>query len=284
MDQNIEKKLPDIGYGTFPQKESLNETIPTAINCGYRLIDTSDNYHNEEFVGGGLKNAGTIPDDLIVISKFSQPYRTKELSSCFEESKSKLNGVLNIYLLHWPYPFLWKQQWRAMEELYLSGKCDGIGVCNFEKKKLEKLLKACRVKPIIDQFECHPLFRQKETADYCDSNGIRVMCYSPVARMHEKLTTNKILIGLAKKYNKSIAQIVLRWDIDHGYIPIPGSASKTHMQDNIDVLDFALTDEEIKEIDSLDCGLRIRFDPDKRFGKKERFKFLLHRFGLYRKK
>lgn len=227
-------------------------------------------------LGGGL-NTADYDDELIVISKFSQPHRTNELQKCFEESKEKLNGKLNIYLLHWPFPFLWKKQWRAMEELYLSGKCDAIGVCNFEKKHLKKLLRICRVKPFIDQLECHPLFQQNETTEYCKENDIRIMSYSPIARMNEKLIKNKTILDIADKYNKNACQIILRWDIEHGFIPIPASKSKAHMMDNLSVQDFCLTKDEIAEIDRLECGMRIRYDPDKRFSKRQKLSFLKYR-------
>lgn len=267
-------KLPPIGYGTFPQKENLVDNVSTAVDCGYRLIDTSDNYVNEEYVGRGLKNICCSGKNVIVISKFSQPFRTASLSTCFQESNSKLSGRLNIYLLHWPFPFLWKRQWKAMENLYLEGKCDAIGVCNFEKKHLKKLFKFCRVKPFIDQFECHPMFQQKETSDFCKKNGIQVMSYSPVARMNKKLIENETLLSIARKYDKSVTQVILRWNVEHGFIPIPAASSERHMKENIDIFDFSLTESEVKDIDSLECGFRIRFDPDKRFGMMQKLRFL----------
>ncbi|MBR4329847.1 MAG: aldo/keto reductase, partial [Candidatus Riflebacteria bacterium] len=176
MENERKLNLPEMGFGTFPQKEKLLESVPTAIKYGYRLIDTSDNYQNEEFVGEALKKIDSETlDEITVISKFSQPMRTYELEKCFDESKAKLNNKLNVYLLHWPFPFLWKEEWKRMENLYLSGKCDAIGVCNFEEKHLKKLFKFCRVKPMFNQFECHPTFQQKELINFCKDNGITVI-------------------------------------------------------------------------------------------------------------
>lgn len=273
---------PSIGYGTYPQKETLINTIPFAIKCGYRLIDVSDNYHNETYVGQSLRSGldeNTL-QKLIVVSKFSQPYRSGELEKCFEESNEALNEALNVYLLHWPYPFLWRYQWKKMEELYRQGKCDAIGVCNFDKDMLKKLLKICKIKPFVNQIERHPFFQQNETVEYSKNNGIRIMCYSPVARMDKEMLSNEILCSLSHKYNKTISQIILRWDIQHNDIPIPGSASENHISENINVFDFSLTDNEVKMIDSLECGKRIRFDPRKRFTLKEKLRFLVLRIKL----
>jgi len=143
-------ELPCFGYGTFPQKEILEQNVPLAIKYGYQLIDTSDNYYNESYIGAGLRQTLANQEKLVIISKFSQPYRTGELEQCFQESKKALNSQLSIYLLHWPYPFLWKIQWKKMEELYFAGECQAIGVCNFNRKKLKKLLTICRVKPMIN--------------------------------------------------------------------------------------------------------------------------------------
>ena len=264
--------LPEIGFGTFPQKEELRESIPIAIGTGYRLVDTSDNYLNESFVGQGL--ASSQHDDVVIVTKFSQPLRTFSLQACFEESRQKLGGRIDIYLMHWPFPYLWKAAWRQMEDLYLSGQCKAIGVCNFEKPMLQRLFRFCRVKPMIDQFERHPLFCQQETVDFCRKNNILVMSYSPLARMDETLFTNTVLSSLAKKKQKTVSQVILRWNIEHGDIPIPASRKREHIIANYDVFDFSLSSEEVKQIDNLDSGHRIRFDPKTRFDKKQKRLFL----------
>lgn len=268
--------IPVIGFGTFPYKEPLLTCLPKAIEgIGVRLIDTSDNYGNEEFVGKGLAQADL--SDVIVIGKFSQPFRTNELEKCLEESRNKL-GKLNIYLLHWPYPFLWKKQWRKMEDLYLEGKCDAIGVCNFDLEYLKELLAMCRVKPAINQFERHPLFQQQELVDYCLDNDIAVMAYSPVARMDKELHENPILNSIADKYGKTVSQVILRWDIDTNCVPIPASSSEDHIKENYDVFDFYLTNEEIEAINSLEKGKRIRYNPRTRFSFQQRMDFFRYKF------
>ena len=275
---NNDMMIPATGFGTHPQKEELVNSVVVAINKGYLLFDTSDNYFNEEYLGKAIElQKDEDKKNLIVISKFSQPYRTKEVEKCFFESREKVSNILNIYLLHWPYPFLWKMQWRAMEELYLSGKCQAIGVCNFEVNKLKKLLKFCRVKPTINQIERHPLFQQNDIVEYCKENDIKVMAYSPVARHDKVLFESEKLKDIAEKHAKTISQVILRWDIDTGVIPIPGSKSEEHIEENIDIFDFSLSEKEIDQISKLEMGKRIRFDPKKRFSKREILKFLLVR-------
>ena len=274
-------KIPVIGYGTFPQKETLENNVPIAYNAGYRMIDTSDNYLNEEFVGTGLERIGSA--NIIVVTKFSQPVRTEMFEKCFSESFEKLHqpNLKNmVYLLHWPFPYLWKTIWRKMEDLYISGKCAAIGVCNFDVEYLKELLRVCRVKPMINQFERHPLFQQNELVELCKQENIQVMSYSPLARMDGELNNNPILKKIANKYSKTINQIILRWNIDTKCIPIPASSSETHIKENIDVFDFILTDNEIAEINSLERGKRIRYNPKTRFDKKTRKTFYIESLRL----
>ena len=270
--------IPQMGLGTYPYKSVLEKNIPIAHVVGYRLIDTSDNYNNEEYVGKGLNKCDL--SETFVITKFSQPFRTNDLEKCFEESKKKI-GAINIYLLHWPYPYLWKRQWRKMEELYLSGKCEAIGVCNFDLRYLKELLSFCKVRPVINQFERHPLFQQQELVNYCHDNDITVLAYSPLARMDKELFENPVLKEIARKYGKSVSQVILRWDIDTNCIPIPASSSERHISENCDVFDFVLNEEEIAIINSLDSGKRIRYNPRTRFSRKERVKMFMYWSGFY---
>ena len=273
-------RIPAIGFGTYPQKESLPVSVRNAYKAGYRLFDISDNYHNEEFLGEAISTSDNNMEDALIISKFSQPYRTNELINCFAESSEKLAGRVDIYLLHWPYPYLWQEQWRRMEELYSEGRCKGIGVCNFEIKKIEQLLSFCKVKPVINQIERHPFFQQSKIVDYCKKNDIQVMCYSPTARQDKELYESSILKKIANKYEKTIGQIILKWEIQTDTIPIPGSKSEKHIRENYDIEDFALTNDEVLSINDLECGKRIRYDPKTRFTQKEKVKFALHRLKL----
>ena len=270
-------QIPIIGYGTFPQKEMLEGNVPIAYNIGYRMLDTSDNYLNEVFVGKGLSKIHA--NDIVVISKFSQPTRTSELERCFYETQKKL-GKVDLYLMHWPFPYLWEKEWRMMEDLYLKGVVNGIGVCNFDVGYLKKLLKICRVKPVINQFERHPLFQQDELVEMCKENNIQVMSYSPVARMDGELHNHPVLKNLSEKYGKSINQIILRWHIDTNCIPIPASSSENHIRENFDIFDFHLSEKEIESINTLEAGKRIRFNPRTRFNKKQKHRFAKQRMKI----
>ena len=264
-------KIPIIGYGTFPQRDSLVANVPIANACGYPMVDTSDNYLNEEFVGRGLE---LCQHGMVVVSKFSQPFRTYELEKCFEESERKLGGRIDVYLLHWPFPYLWKEQWRRMESLYLNGRCNAIGVCNFDVGYMQDLLQICKVKPAINQFEHHPLYQQKEIVEMCKKHDIQVMAYSPVARMDKQLHHNEVVRRLAEKYGKTTSQIILRWNIDTGCIPIPASSSEEHILENYDVFNFTLSASEISEINNNEAGHRIRFNPRTRFSAEQKRSFL----------
>lgn len=198
----------------------------------------------------------------------------------FASSEAKLGGRIDVYLLHWPFPFLWREQWRMMEDLYLSGRCRAIGVCNFDKAMLGRLLERCRVKPMVNQFERHPLFQQEETAGYCRENGIVVMSYSPFARMDGRLMRNPALERIAAAHGKSVGQVILRWNVEHGDIPIPASRSEAHIRENFDVCGFSLSPDEVAEIDALESGCRVRYDPAKRFSALDKARFMWCRAKL----
>lgn len=261
-------EIPDKGAGTYSYKEELVQGIPEMVKIGYRLFDTSDNYHNEEYLGRGLTQvSGDILDGITVVTKFSDPRLSVRRS--FEKSKKKLfpgsDRAQDVYLMHWPYPFMWEKLWRDFENLYMEGKCKAIGVCNFNEEKLEQILSICRIKPMINQIECHPMFQQRGILDICDREGIQVMSYSPLARINSELYENELLQTISQAHNKSISQIILNWNISEGRIPIPATCTSSHMEENYSVSDFQLSLEEMSLIDSLERGMRIRFDPDTRF-------------------
>lgn len=270
-------ELPAIGLGSFLLKDELSAVVPQAHAMGYRLVDTSDNYGNEKFVGKGLAACAGNGRDVVVVTKFSRPARTDSLKRAFEESAARL-GRVDVYLLHWPYPFLWKRQWRKMEDLYFAGHCRAIGVCNFDADRLRELLSFCRVRPQIDQFERHPLFQQAETAAFCRAQGIQVMSYSPFARMDGRLMRHPVLVEMATRYGRSVGQVILQWNVEHGDIPIPASRSEAHLRENLASTAFSLSEEDMAVIDGLECGQRVRFDPATRFSRVQRVKFLYYWF------
>jgi len=268
-------QMPFVGFGTFQQKEELIKSIPIAYNSGYRLFDTSDNYLNEEYIGKCLAENTEIANDSFIVTKFSNPNRLKDFYRVFKESEMKIGRPIDLYLMHWPYPYLLMDIWREMEKLYLNKEVRAIGVCNFEIEHLKYLLKHCKIKPMINQIEVHPKFRQKLICDFCQNNGIQIMSYAPLARMNKNLFEDQQLKQIALEKGKSVSQVILRWNLQHGYVAIPASRSENHIAENFDIWNFQLSENDMCIIDNLDCGLRIRFDPKTRFSYKRQARFFL---------
>lgn len=280
IELNNGMQIPDIGMGTFPYNKELITAIPEAYKLGYRMFDTSDNYGNEEYVGKALNLLSQDElDNVVLITKYSQP--TKNVQEVLDESKKKMsNKSVDILLMHWPYPYLWEKRWQEMEDIYKRGEVRAIGVCNFTEKYLNRLIEFCEIKPTINQFECHPMFQQINTIDLCKKEDIQVMSYSPLARMSESLFSNSVLVDLAKKYRVGVEKVILRWNIQNGYIPIPASKTKDHLSANINIFDFELTGDEINKINELECGMRIRYNPDTRFDFWEKMQFFIKHLVL----
>lgn len=265
-----------IGFGTFPLKEELLQLIPEAQKRGYTIVDTSDDYHNEKYVSEAV--AGK---NIRIITKFSyvdnvlnfDEYFKKQMK-IFSDNGNKIYG----YLMHWPFPYLYKKIWRKMEDLYLNGEVDAIGVCNFTVKNLQDLLKDCRVKPMYNQIELHPLFQQKDITDFCLANDIKVISYSPFARRDADLFENDTIKKIADRHSTSITNIILKWNIQNGFLPIPSTSKIVHLEEmSTECLDkLTLSEDEMSTINALDCGKRVRFNPDTYFSTKTKIKFLIY--------
>lgn len=279
-------KLPLMGLGTFGiPKRNFTKAMLSAAQCGFRLMDTADNYNNELFFGKGLnkllKTGKYSRTDFLVQTKISDifPYQfdvTKDqyslfssnyregisidqaCDSVFRQSLKKIQiEYADILLLHWPYPHSFIDIWHRMEYYYKEGLVKVIGVCNFRESHLEELLSEAEIKPMINQFEIHPLNAERSLVDYCQLNNIQVEAYCPLGLMNDKITSSKILHYLAKKYSKSIAQIILRWNIQRGIVPIPKSNSFVRISENNDIFDFELSNEDMESIYSLDEKFKI---------------------------
>lgn len=263
------KSIPRMGFGTFPQKQELIDSLGYAVACNKSgiIIDTSDDYYNQTYIRKAIEKNAISEDDIIICTKFSFPHMLINFKEAFEITQAQLgiNKNIDIYLLHWPYPIIFLDIWREMEKIYKEGRVQAIGVCNCEVKHLKYLLKHCEIPPMVNEIEIHPLFQQRDTCEFCKQHNIRVLAYSPFARMDKKVIENEILIDLSKKYNKSVQQIILRWDYQKEYIALPSSKSKTHVEENYNILDFVLLEEEMLKIDNLDNGHRVRFNPNTYF-------------------
>lgn len=257
--------IPKIGLGTFPMNRYvLLKTVIQATRIGYNSFDTSRSYGNEKALGFALKLSLVKRENIFITTKLSnEQQRTYNVKNALLSSLKLLKtDYVDLYLMHWPNPETYLDSWRQMEELYLQGYCKAIGVCNFHEHHLEELLKIAKIIPAINQIEIHPLLTQKPLIKYCKKHGIQPEAYSPLARMDKRLVENGVLENLAEKYNKTIAQIILRWDYQCGVISIPKTENKNRLRENISIFDFNMTEEEIESINNLNCNYRIRHNPD----------------------
>ncbi|WP_150284600.1 aldo/keto reductase [Rummeliibacillus sp. TYF-LIM-RU47] len=261
-------KMPWFGLGVFKVEEGpdLVNAVKTAIKHGYRSIDTAAIYGNEEGVGQGiregLKEAGISRDELFVTSKvWNDDLGYESTLAAYETSLKKLGlDYLDLYLIHWPVEGKYKDAWRALETLYKDGRVKAIGMSNFQIHHLEDLMKDAEVKPMINQVECHPRLTQKDLKSFCQEHGIQLEAWSPL--MQGQLLDNPELKEIANKYDKSIAQIILRWDLQNGIVTIPKSTKEHRIVENASIFDFELTSEDMEQIDSLNQDHRVGPDPD----------------------
>lgn len=266
-------QIPAIGYGTWRTRpaEVCEKAVQDAIACGYTHIDGAAVYKNEDSVGNAIKNSHMKREDLFVTSKVWNDMRGYEKTKeAFYTSLEKLGlDYLDLYLIHWPNPLAFRDKmeemnaetWRAMEDLYMEGKIRAIGVSNFKIHHLESLMKHARIKPMVNQIETTIGFMQEDVLQYCKENDIVVEGWSPLGS--GRLFTNDALIDIANKYNKSIAQITLRYLLQKGVLPLPKSTNPERMKQNLEVFDFEISEEDMKWIDALDIEISSGNDPDK---------------------
>lgn len=256
--------IPALGFGVW-QIDDLKvceEAVVKAIHTGYRMIDTASIYLNEKAVGNAVKNSGVNRDELFITSKlWVQDHGYDNAKAAFQRTLDRLQlDYLDMYLIHWPYgDFL--GAWKALEELYHEGKIKAIGVCNFTAEKLEELKANSTVLPVINQIELHPIFQQKEMQAYDRENNIVTQPWSPLGNGNAELLQNPALKSIAEKYNKTVAQVILRWHLQEGFVIIPKSITPSRIEENFNVFDFELTEDEMNVVRSLDTGKRLFFDP-----------------------
>lgn len=247
--------IPSIGFGTYKlgEEQEVIDKVKLALNLGYRQIDTASFYGNEEGVGKGIAESGIDRKDIFLVTKlWNDDHGYEETINAFNKSIKKLGvDYLDLYLIHWPNK-LNSETWRAFEDLYKEGKVRAIGVCNFKIGHLEELKKTAKIMPMVNQIEIHPCKTQKETIEYCNENNIQVVAWGPI--MRAKILSLPLMLELSEKYNKSIAQITLRWHIQNGVIPIPKSSNEERIKANIDIFDFDISSEDIKKIDELNVN------------------------------
>lgn len=247
--------IPQVGFGTY----KLNGTsgvhaIVNALNNGYRVLDTAYNYENEGTVGKAMQQSHVSRDQIIVTSKLPGRYHSYEQAArTIQESIYRL-GVeyIDLYLIHWPNPKqgLYVEAWKALIEAQKMGLVKSIGVCNFLPEHLETLEKETGVLPAVNQIELHPYFNQKDAIKYHEEKGIITEAWSPLGRASEVIH-DKNIEQIAEKYNKTIPQIILKWHVQNGVVPIPKSTSNARQIQNLDIFDFYLESEDLHTIDNL---------------------------------
>lgn len=257
-------KMPGVGLGVYKVEdgETVKNAVKTALDHGYRSIDTASFYDNETGVGQAIKESGVPREELFITTKVWNDEQGYEVTlEAFERSLSKLGvDYLDLYLIHWPVRDKYKETWRAMEELYEKGKIRTLGVSNFHSHHLEDLMAGSKVKPAVDQVEYHPHLSQAELLEFCRKEGIQLEAWAPLKR--GRIIEEPVIVEIAEKYSKTPAQVVLRWDVQQGVVTIPKSVTAHRIKENADIFDFSLTSEEIEKIDGLNIDDRTGKNPD----------------------
>lgn len=250
-------KIPVLGFGVwqiFDQKE-CQKAVEDALSVGYRLIDTASLYRNEEAVGRAIKASGIPREDIFLTSKaWISQLGYEDTKLALKETLRKLDtDYLDLYLIHQPFGDYYGA-WRAMEELYKDGRIRAIGVSNFTSDRIIDLCNNVDVIPAVNQIELHPFFQREEELEILKEYGIAAQAWAPFAEGMNGMFTNPVLVEIGKKYNKTAAQVVLRWNIERNVSVIPKSVHKNRMEQNLAIWDFSLNEEDMKKIATLDLG------------------------------
>lgn len=250
-------KMPMEGFGVFqvPDSAECEKAVINAIESGYRLIDTAAAYMNEEAVGKAIKNCGVPREELFITTKlWVQDASYGGAKKAIETSLKKLGlDYLDLYLIHQPMGD-YIGAYRAMEEEYKVGGLKAIGVCNFYPERLADFCETVEITPMVNQIELHPFFQQQNALGLMKEYGVVPEAWGPFAEGKYGIFTHPVLSKIGEKYGKSAAQVALRWNVERGVVVIPKSVHKDRMKQNFDIWDFALTDEDMKEIAKLDTG------------------------------
>ncbi len=247
-------EMPILGFGVYQVEPSETEKVVSeALQVGYRSIDTAAAYENEEAVGKAIQNSGIARDKLFITTKlWVQDTGYEKTKKAFEKSLKKLRlDYLDLYLIHQPFGDYYGS-WRAMEELYKDGRIKAIGVSNFHPDRLIDLILHNEVVPAVNQIETHPFNQQITTQRFLKENGVQIESWGPFAEGKNDIFNNQILKTIAKKYNKTTAQVILRWLTQRDVVIIPKSVNKNRMEENFSIFDFELTKEDMHEIQKLD--------------------------------
>ncbi|MCL6593135.1 MAG: aldo/keto reductase [Alicyclobacillus sp.] len=256
--------MPWLGLGVYKveEGEEVEFAVRTALEVGYRSIDTAALYRNEAGVGRALRASGVPREQVFITTKVWNSDQGYDATlRAFAVSREKLGiDVVDLYLIHWPVKGKYLETWRALETLYAEGKVRAIGVSNFQIHHLQDVLAVCKVKPAVNQVECHPYLTQAELRAFCAQQGIRMEAWSPLAK--GRVLDDPVVQAIAQKHGKTPAQVVIRWHLQHQVVVIPKSVRAERIRSNADVFDFALTPEDMAALDGLNRNERTGPDPD----------------------
>lgn len=273
-----------LGYKSHPKEQSNNiilrayrkfvlspqmhkeyiDAVAHSFQIGFTLLDYSSSYGDGKLIGEAIKKSGVKREDLFITTRISNnAQREHKVRECLMQQLMGMKiEYVDMLMFHWPVTDFYLDTWKEMVQLYKEGFCRCLGVANCHQHHLDALMTVENVVPAIDQFEVHPLFTQKELINYCFSKGIQVEAYTAIARFDDRLMRLPLLKNIATKYNKTVVQVILRWHIQTGTIPLVRSLNKERQIENISIFDFQLTDEEMKAIDGININSRLRYDPD----------------------
>jgi len=261
LNSGVEMPVFGLGVWQVPPGAPTRKSVASALECGYRLVDTAKLYANEEDVGAVLRERGLPRDEVFVTTKLwnSDHGYESTLKAC-EASLGRLGlPWVDLYLVHWPVPGARKDTWRAMERILKEGKARAIGVSNYMVPHLEELLASCDVVPAVNQFELSPFLYQKGLIEFCRKQGIAVEAYSPLTKGNR--LGDRRLKEVSARYRKTPAQLLIRWGLQHGIIEIPRSTRPDHIRENAQVFDFEISPEDMRVLDSFDEGVHYAWDP-----------------------
>lgn len=256
-------EMPILGFGVYQMNDAseCEKSVLDAIEAGYRLIDTASAYGNEEAVGNAIKKSGVPREELFITTKlWISDTGYEKAKKAFELSLKKLQlDYLDLYLIHQPYGDIYGS-WRAMEELYKEGKIKAIGVSNFHSDRIMDLMVHNEIKPAINQIETHPFTQQIETQNFLLENNVQIQSWGPFAEGKNDIFTNELLVSIGAKYNKSVAQVILRWLTQRDVVAIPKSVKKERIIENFNIFDFELNVEDMNAVATLDTKQSVFFD------------------------
>lgn len=256
-------EMPILGFGVFQMQDmaECEQAVLDAIETGYRLIDTAASYMNEQAVGNAIKKSNVAREELFITTKlWVSDAGYENTIKAFHKSLELLQlDYLDLYLIHQPYGDIYGS-WRAMKELYELGKVKAIGVSNFHPDRVMDLVANTGFVPAVNQIETHPFHQQNETQKFLQKNNIQIESWGPFAEGKNEIFTNEVLLKIAAKYNKSTAQVILRWLTQRGVVAIPKSVRKERMAENFNIFDFELAQEDLNAIQTLDTNASLFFD------------------------